>query len=71
MYPGNTYLFKVNNRDTKKMCEIRSKLTIKTPEQSPLRHSGIFVFNLWIYFTPFSSVSIVSFEKVNVSDIFG
>ena len=30
-YPGNIYLFKVNNRTTRKRCEICSKLTIKTP----------------------------------------
>ena len=28
-YPANIYLFKVNNRNTKKWCEIFSKLTIK------------------------------------------
>ena len=28
---GN-YMFKVNNRNTRKRCEIYSKLTIKTPE---------------------------------------
>ena len=27
-------MFKVNNKDTKTKCEICSKLTIKTPEQS-------------------------------------
>ena len=27
-YPANTYLFKVNNRNTTKRCEISSKLTI-------------------------------------------
>ena len=31
--PANIYLFKVNNRNIKKRCEIYSKLTIKTPEQ--------------------------------------
>ena len=31
--PANIYLFKVNNRNTWKRCEICSKLTIKTPEQ--------------------------------------
>ena len=30
-YPANIYLF--NNRNTRKGCEICSKLTIKTPEQ--------------------------------------
>ena len=31
--PANIYLFKVNNRNTRKRCEIWSKLTIKTPER--------------------------------------
>ena len=39
--PVNICLFKVNNRNTRKRCEI--------------------------YFTPFSSVSIIDFEQVNVS----
>ena len=53
--PANIFTFKVTNRDTRKMCEICSKLKIKTPE-------------LLIYYsTPFSSVSIVEFEQVNVS----
>ena len=42
-------MFKVNNRNTRTRCEIRSKLTIKTAE----------------YFRPCFSVSIVNFEKVN------
>ena len=31
--PTNIRLFKVNNKNTKKMCEIYSKSTIKTPER--------------------------------------
>ena len=31
--PVGIYLLKVNNKDTRTRCEIRSKLTIKTPEQ--------------------------------------
>ena len=31
-YPANNYLFKVSNRN-RIMCEICSKLTIKTPER--------------------------------------
>ena len=31
--PANIYLFKVTNRNTRKRCEISSKLTIKTPER--------------------------------------
>ena len=30
--PANIYLFKDNNRNTTKRCEICSKLTLKTPE---------------------------------------
>ena len=44
---------KFNNRNKRTSCEICSKLTLKTPE------------NIWIYFTPCSSVSIVNFEQVN------
>ena len=32
-YPANIYLFKVNNRNNRKMFEICSKLTVKTPER--------------------------------------
>ena len=32
VFPANIYLFKVNNRSTRKMCEMYSKLT-KTPER--------------------------------------
>ena len=28
---------------------------------------GVFIVNLWIYFTPFPSVSIINFEQVNLS----
>ena len=31
--PAGNYLLKVNNRNTRKRCEICSKLTIKTPER--------------------------------------
>ena len=30
---GNIYLFKVNNRNTRKGCELCSNLAIKTPER--------------------------------------
>ena len=38
------YLFKVNNRNTRIMFEICSKLTIKILER--LRRSGVFIVNL-------------------------
>ena len=30
-FPASIYLFKVNNRNTRKICEICSKLTVKIP----------------------------------------
>ena len=44
-YPDNIYLFKVNNRSTRKRCEICSKLTIEIPERRQWRLSGIFIVN--------------------------
>ena len=43
MLPANIYLFKVNNRNGRKSCEICSNLTIKTPErrdQNSLLHDS-------------------------------
>ena len=31
--PAGNYMFKVNNRNTRTRCEIRSKLTVKAPER--------------------------------------
>ena len=33
IYPAGNCMFKVNNRNTRKRCQICSKLTIKTPER--------------------------------------
>ena len=41
---ANIYLFKVNNRSTRKRCEICSKLTIKTIN-TPKHRSGVFIVN--------------------------
>ena len=49
VFPSGIYLFKVGNRHTRTMCEICSKLTVKTPE---LRH--------W----PRAVVLIVHFEQI-------
>ena len=59
-YPVNIYLFKINNRNTRKRCEICSKLTIK-----PKRRQTLNIFHT------FSSVSIDDFEKANVSWVIG
>ena len=69
------YMFKVNNRDIRTRCEIRSKLTIKTSERRRWRRSVLFIVNfehilhssiLPIYF----SVSIVNLEQVNTSWVY-
>ena len=36
LQPSSSYLFKVNNRNTRTRCAICSKLTINTPEQHQL-----------------------------------
>ena len=47
------------------MCEICSKLTIKTPERCHWRRSGVFIVICeHILHLPCSSVSIVNFEYV-------
>ena len=72
IFPPNIYLFKVNNKNSRKKVWICSKLKIKTPERHQWRRSGAFIVNLTpltylTYLTPFSSVSIVDFEQVNAS----
>ena len=63
-FPADICLFKVKNGNTRKKYEIYSKLTLKTPER---RLSGVFIVNFEPISTPFSSVSIIDFEQVNVS----
>ena len=41
----NIYLFKVNNRNTRKRYEICSNLTKKAPEGRHRRRSGVFIVN--------------------------
>ena len=43
--PASIYLFKVNNGNTRTMCEICSKLTITIPKQNQWRRSGVFIVN--------------------------
>ena len=59
--PANISLFKIN-KNTRKRCEICSKLTIKTPERCNCHRPGVFIVNSG-HFT----VSIAGFEQVNVS----
>ena len=44
-FPASIYFFKVNNLDTRKKCEICSKLKIKRAERRHWRHSGVFIVN--------------------------
>ena len=44
--PAGIYLFKVNNRNTRTMCETCPKLAIKTPKRCHWRCSGVFIVNL-------------------------
>ena len=43
--PANIYFFKVNNRNTRKRCEIFSSLTIQTLERRHWRRWGVFIVN--------------------------
>ena len=38
-------MLKVNNRHTRRKCEICLKLTIKTPERRQWRRSSVFIVN--------------------------
>ena len=62
--PANNYLFKVINTNTRKRCEISSKL--KTPERRHWCHPDVFIVNVEHISHLFSNVSIVDFEHVNV-----
>ena len=54
-------MFKVNNRNTRKKCEICSKLTIKTPER---RRSGVFIVNFEHILHHFLVFLLFEFEQV-------
>ena len=43
--PSQQSLFKVNNRNTRTMCEICPKLTVNTPERRQWRSSCVFIVN--------------------------
>ena len=66
-YPANSYLFKKNNKNIWKRCQMCSKLTMSTTEKRQSRRSGVFIILVsWTYSTPISNVSIVEFEQVNI-----
>ena len=45
-YPVGIYSFKVNNGNTRTMCENCSNSTVKTPEQRHFCRSGVFIVNV-------------------------
>ena len=55
-HPAGICLIKVNNRNTRKTCEICSKLTIKTPERCQWRYFGVFI----VSFEHMSHLALVS-----------
>ena len=63
-------MFKVNNRSTRKRCEICSKLTTETPERHQGRQPGTFIVNFENISHLFFSVSIVDFEQANFCWVF-
>ena len=64
VFSANIYMFKVNNWNSRKRCDIFSKLNIKIPERRHRRCSSVFSVNF--KHMSFSRVSIVNFEHVFV-----
>ena len=67
-YPAGSYMFKVNNRNTRTMSEICSKLPIDT-RKTPMTSFWCLYCVLWTYLTPCSSVSIINFEQINTGRV--
>ena len=57
--PAGIYFLKVNNRNTRKRCEICSKLTINTAERRYWRRSRVFIVN-------FEHISQLVFQLLNL-----
>ena len=70
-YTASLYLFKVNNKNFRKRCEICLNLPIKTPERPRWRCSSVFIINfkhishLFLVFLVFPS--IFYYQQVNIS----
>ena len=59
------YLLKVNNGNTRTMCEIYPKLTIRTPEWRQWRHSGVVIDNFEQILHFFSSWNAIAYSKLH------
>ena len=64
--PYNTHLFKVNNGDTRIMCQIGSQLTLKKLRWWYWPRSVAFIVVSFEHILHTSVVSIVGFEEVNI-----
>ena len=67
--PANSYLFKDNSENTRKRCEICSKLTTKTPKRRQWRRFGVFIVILGA-FKWLKKVRSSMFWKNNYSPIY-
>ena len=67
LFPVGIYMFKVNNRNTRKRCETCTKVTKKNTRTTSVTLFWCLYSKLWTYFTPLSSVLIVDFEQANFS----
>ena len=66
--PAGIYFFKVINRNTRAICEVCSKLTIKIPEQHQNEVTDAVLMSLLMAlkrFYKFFWCSIVDFEQIN------
>ena len=59
-YPANIYLFKFNNKNIGKRCEICSELTIKTPKDVVL---VFLLLTLNIFYTCFLVFPLLTLNK--------
>ena len=59
----NSYLLKVKNRNTRKRCEICSRLTAKKPEWRYWPFSGVLIVNFWHVSQPFLVFLLLTLNK--------
>ena len=64
VYATNIYLFKFNNRNARKRCEIGSKITIKTPKRGLCRCSDVFIVKFEHISHLFLGFLLLSLNKV-------
>ena len=65
--PSQHLLVQSNSRNTRKKCEVCSKLTITTPERRHWHRSTVFIVNFEHISHFFVALLSFDFEKVNVS----